>query len=100
VEAALAVDRRGDEIRRAVLDTFVRDFSIRIEPLTVEQAMLARQGFVDRLIDDFVSKTGNEQRSEGRKAVVSRALPLFSNAGREIERLFRADHHISRRTTI
>ncbi len=46
VEAALAVDRRGDEIRRAMLDTFVRDFSIRIEPVTVEQAMLARQAFV------------------------------------------------------
>jgi ribonuclease VapC len=46
VEAARYVDRNGDEVRRAMLDTFLREFSIRIEPVTAEQAMLARQAFV------------------------------------------------------
>src|ERR1035438_7502541 len=46
VEAAIYVDRNGDEIRRAVLDPFLGEFSIRIEPVTVEQALLARQAFV------------------------------------------------------
>jgi ribonuclease VapC len=46
VEAAIYVDRDGDEVRRAMLDTFLREFSIRIEPVTAEQAMLARQAFV------------------------------------------------------
>ena len=44
-EAAIYVERNGDEIRRAMLDTFIQEFSIRIEPVTAEQAMLARQGF-------------------------------------------------------
>jgi ribonuclease VapC len=46
VEAAIYVDRNGDEIGRAMLDTLLAKFSIRIEPVTVEQALLARQGFV------------------------------------------------------
>jgi ribonuclease VapC len=46
VEAAIYVDRNGDEVRRAMLDTFLEKFSIRIEPVTVEQAFLARQAFV------------------------------------------------------
>jgi ribonuclease VapC len=46
VEAAIYVERNGDEIRRAMLDTFIQEFSIRLEPVTAEQAMLARQGFV------------------------------------------------------
>ena len=46
VEAAIYVDRNGDEIRPAMLDTFLRQFSIRIEPVTVAQASLARQAFV------------------------------------------------------
>ena len=46
VEAAIHVDRNGDEIRRAMLDTFLERFSIHIEPVTVEQALLARQAFV------------------------------------------------------
>ena len=46
VEAAIYVDRNGDEIRRAMLDTFLREFSIWIEPVTAEQAHLARQAFV------------------------------------------------------
>jgi ribonuclease VapC len=46
VEAAIYVDRNGDEVRRAMLDTFLGEFSIRIEPVTAEQALLARQAFV------------------------------------------------------
>jgi ribonuclease VapC len=46
LEAAIYVDRNGDEIGRAMLDTLLAKFSIRIEPVTVEQALLARQGFV------------------------------------------------------
>ncbi len=46
VEAAIYVDRNGDEIGRAMLDTLLAKFSIRIEPVTVEQAFLARQAFV------------------------------------------------------
>jgi len=46
VEAAIYVDRNGDEVRRAMLDTFLMEFSIRIEPVTAEQALLARQAFV------------------------------------------------------
>jgi ribonuclease VapC len=46
VEAAIYVDRDGDEVRRAMLDTFLREFSIRIEPVTAEHVMLARQAFV------------------------------------------------------
>lgn len=46
VETAIYVDRNGDEIRRAMLDNFLGEFSIRIEPVTAEQALLARQAFV------------------------------------------------------
>jgi ribonuclease VapC len=46
VEAAIYVDRNADEIRRAMLDTFLAEFSIRIESVTAEQALLARQAFV------------------------------------------------------
>src|SRR5580698_10407793 len=46
VEAAIYVDRNGDEVRRAMLDTFLREFSIRIETVTAEQALRARQAFV------------------------------------------------------
>jgi ribonuclease VapC len=46
VEAAIYVDRNGDAARRAMLDTFLAEFSIRIEPVTAEQAHLARQAFV------------------------------------------------------
>jgi ribonuclease VapC len=46
VEAAIYVDRNGDEVRRAMLDTFLAQFSIRIEPVTAEQAFLARHAFV------------------------------------------------------
>lgn len=46
VEAAIYVDRNGDEVRRAMLDTFLQEFSVRIEAVTAEQAVLARQAFV------------------------------------------------------
>jgi ribonuclease VapC len=46
VEAAIYVDRNEDRVRRAMLDTFVKDFAIQLEPVTVEQAFLARQAFV------------------------------------------------------
>lgn len=46
VEAAIYVDRNGDEVRRAMLDTFLKEFSIRIEPVTAEQAFFARHAFV------------------------------------------------------
>jgi ribonuclease VapC len=46
VEAAIYVDRNLDEVRRAMFDTFLAEFSIRIEPVTAEQALLARQAFV------------------------------------------------------
>ncbi|MBI5282797.1 MAG: type II toxin-antitoxin system VapC family toxin [Candidatus Solibacter usitatus] len=45
LEAAIFVDRHGDEVRRAMLDTFLEEFSIRLEPVTVEQIRLARQAF-------------------------------------------------------
>jgi ribonuclease VapC len=45
VEAALFVDRYGDEIRRAMLDTFLEEFGIVLEPVTVEQGRLAREAF-------------------------------------------------------
>ena len=46
VEAAIYVDRNGDEVRRTMFDTFLHEFSIRIEPVSAEQAMFARQAFV------------------------------------------------------
>ncbi|MES1260732.1 MAG: type II toxin-antitoxin system VapC family toxin [Acidobacteriota bacterium] len=46
VEAAIYVDRNGDEIRRAMLDTFLALFGVQVEPVTAEQALFARQAFV------------------------------------------------------
>ena len=45
VEAALFVDRHGDEVRRAMLDTFLKEFGIVLEPVTVEQGLVAREAF-------------------------------------------------------
>jgi ribonuclease VapC len=45
LEAALFVDRKGDEIRRALLDTFLEEFGIHLEPVTVEQIRHAREAF-------------------------------------------------------
>ena len=46
VEAAIYVDRNLDAVRRAMLDTFLAEFAIGIEPVTAAQALLARQAFV------------------------------------------------------
>ena len=46
LEAAIFVDRNLDEVRRAMLDSFLSEFGIRLEPVTEEQARLARQAFV------------------------------------------------------
>jgi ribonuclease VapC len=46
VEAAMNVDRKADQVGRAMLDTLIDDFLIKIEPVTVEQAHLAREAFV------------------------------------------------------
>jgi ribonuclease VapC len=45
LEAAIYVDRNGDEVRRAMLDTFLEEFSIKLEPVSVEHARLARGAF-------------------------------------------------------
>lgn len=44
-EASIIIDRYGDAVRRAMLDTFLEQFEIKIEPVTVEQAKVARQAF-------------------------------------------------------
>ena len=46
LETAIYVDRHGDEVRRAMLDTFLEQFHIQIEAVTPVQAKLARQAFV------------------------------------------------------
>ena len=46
VEAAINAERNGDEVRRAMLDTFLSQFGIQIEPVTAAQGILARQAFV------------------------------------------------------
>ena len=46
LEAAIYVDRNGDAVRRAMLDSFLEQFQIGIEAVTPEQAKLARQAFV------------------------------------------------------
>lgn len=46
LEAAIYVDRRGDEVRRAMLDTFIEELGVRLEPVTVEQIRHAREAFL------------------------------------------------------
>ena len=46
LEAALHVDRHGDEVRRAMLDSIINECQIELEPVTIEQAHMARQAFV------------------------------------------------------
>jgi ribonuclease VapC len=46
LEAAIYVDRNLDAKRRAMLDSFISGFGVRLEPVTVEQARVARQAFV------------------------------------------------------
>lgn len=43
LEAAMVIDRSADAVRRAMLDTFLAEFEISLEPVTPEQAKLARQ---------------------------------------------------------
>ena len=45
LEAAMVIDRSADAVRRALLDTFLAEFEISLEPVTPEQAKLARQAF-------------------------------------------------------
>ena len=45
LEAAMIIDRQRDEIRSAMLDDFLIDFDIQVEPVTVEQTRVARQAF-------------------------------------------------------
>lgn len=45
LETAAYVDRRGGAVSRALLDTFLEEFAIRLEPVTVEQARLAREAY-------------------------------------------------------
>ena len=44
-EAAIIADRRGDAVTRAVLDSFLEEFSIQVEPVTFDQVKLARQAY-------------------------------------------------------
>lgn len=46
VEASIVVDRRGTPLAQAEFENFFRWAGIRIEPVTVEQAMIARQAFL------------------------------------------------------
>lgn len=45
LEAAMFVNRKGDEVRSAILDAFLDEFAIRLEPITLAQAALARQAY-------------------------------------------------------
>ena len=45
LEASMIIDRSADAIRRAMLDQFLEEFGIEIEPVTVEQARAARHAF-------------------------------------------------------
>ncbi len=45
LEASIIIDRSSDAVRRAMLDTFIAEFEISIEPVTPEQAKIARQAF-------------------------------------------------------
>jgi ribonuclease VapC len=45
LETAIVVDRRGDPVRSAMLDEFLLEFNVRLEPVTVDQGRLAREAF-------------------------------------------------------
>lgn len=45
LEAAIVVEGRGSPVARALLDTVLEDFGIEVEPVTFEQARLARAAF-------------------------------------------------------
>ncbi len=45
LEAAMFVESRGDPVCRAMLDSFLVEFDVRVEPVTFEQARQAREAF-------------------------------------------------------
>lgn len=45
LEAAMVIDKHRDEIKSAMLERFLAEFDICIEPITVEQIRIARQAF-------------------------------------------------------
>lgn len=45
LEAAIFVERNGGSVQKAMLDQFVEEFAIRLEPVTIDQIRLAREGF-------------------------------------------------------
>jgi len=45
LEASITIDRKAGAVSSAMLDTFLADFSIQLEPFTIEQVRLARQAF-------------------------------------------------------
>jgi ribonuclease VapC len=47
LEAALVIDNRGDAVARREFDRFVRRARIQIEPVTFEQAQIAREAYRD-----------------------------------------------------
>jgi ribonuclease VapC len=47
LEAAMVVDHRGDPVAGRQLDTFIERAQIDIEPVTFEQARMARQAYFD-----------------------------------------------------
>ena len=59
VESAIYVDGNGDAVRRAMFDTFLGEFSIRIAPVTTEQALLyAASGSASYLLAEGRHKAG------------------------------------------
>jgi ribonuclease VapC len=47
LEAALVIDNRGDAVAHREFDRFVRRARIQIEPVTFEQAQIAREAYRD-----------------------------------------------------
>lgn len=45
LEAAIFVERNGGAVQKAMLDQFLDEFAIQLEPVTVDQIRLAREGF-------------------------------------------------------
>lgn len=45
VEVSIVLERSKDEILKQMLDDFLAEFKVRIEPVTADQARLARQAF-------------------------------------------------------
>jgi ribonuclease VapC len=45
LEASIFVDQNGDAVRRAMLDPFLEELKVRLEPVTVEQIRYAREAF-------------------------------------------------------